>query len=237
MKKIFVGELLITGLLAVGCGEKPPIIDEPQAAIIIDDINGLNPKDAKFAIFNNVTEPTDIDGDGVNDFDATSLVLIASDQEDLCGALTADPNALDNLPDIQAVQITAVRFDTLGQGIGFAEGDITANKGLFELLFGDVVAGDTVLFSGVTIRVGGVEKVQALDDGVFEVGKGVLDLKSFEPGVEVSADFTGILTQEVADEAFFDTDTDGDGINDTQTINNELKASFKNVLFCAAAGQ
>jgi hypothetical protein len=229
MKKFFVGGLLATSLLAVGCGQ--------EAKIKVDDINGLNPKDAKFAIFNNITGPTDIDGDGVNDFDVTSLVLIASDQEDLCGALTADPDAIANLPDIQAVQIIAARFDTLGQGVDFAEGEIAANKGLFELLFGVVVPGDTILFSAVSIRVGGVDKVQALDDGLFAASDGVIDLKSFEAGVEVSADFIGTLTQEVADETLFDTDTDGDGINDTQTINNELKASFKNVSFCAAAGQ
>jgi hypothetical protein len=221
MKKLF--GLLVSGLLTVGCGE---------VKIKVDDVNGLNPKDAKFAIFNLTTAPADIDLDGINDFDVTALTLIASDQEDLCAALAADPDAIANLPDVQAVQIAAIRIDALGQGKDFEEGEIKGNKSVFEVLLAGA-PGDTALLSAISIRVGGVDKVTAFDDGFFEASDGVLDIKNLTAGAEISADFVGTLTQEVADSAFFDTDQDGDGINDFQTLNNELEVSFKNVQFCA----
>jgi hypothetical protein len=228
MRNILLGGIAAISLLAVGCGK--------DAKIKVDDINGLNPKDAKFAVFNSTVAPQDIDGDQVDDFDVTTLSLIASDQEDLCGALAADPDALTNLPDVQAVSIAAVQLAELGQGKDFAEGDLKGNAGIFDLFLGGA-AGDTVLFSAVTIRVGGVNKVQALDDGLFAVSDGVLSINKFEPGAEISADFTATLTSETADAAFFDTDSDGDGENDLQTLANTLNVSFKNVQFCADAGQ
>jgi hypothetical protein len=224
MRNLLVGGLLSVGLFAVGCKD---------ARIKTDDVNDLNPKKANNAIFTSVVEAADLDGDGVDDFDITVLTFIASDQDDLCAAIEADADALANLPDLQSVQVTAIAVADLGAGEEFAEGAIEANTAILDLIFAPA-AGNIGVTGGFTIREGGVDKVAAFDDAIFEVGDAVLDLKKFAVGEAASADFSTTLTQETADDAFFDTDQDGDGVNDFQALDNVLEVTFKNVAFCDA---
>jgi hypothetical protein len=224
MRTYLTGGFIVASLLTIGCG---------NAKVNVDDINGFNPGDAKNAIFANIIEPTDFDGDGVIDFDLSGIAIVASDQDDLCAAIEADPEALENLPDIQMIQIAAFQVAAAGQGVDIAAGTIDGNVGLFELFF-EATPGDTVVTSIVTIREGGVDQVNATDDAIFEDGDAVLELIELVPGDVASADFTGTLTQDIAIADLFDTDFDGDGVNDFQSISASVDASFKNVSFCAA---
>lgn len=224
MKKMLFGSAVVYALISAGCGTK--------VSIAVDDINDRNFNDLSFAIFSEKIVGSDNDLDGVEDVDFAGIAIILSDQEDMCEKLAADPDALSNLPDVQAIAITAFKVEPLGESAGFVKGEtITSNKGLFDILF-DGQLNDTNVFTAITVREGGVGRVGAFDDGFEDVSAGELTIDKVKAGEELSATFSTTLTVDLADPARFDTDADGDGENDFQALSNVLEIEAKRITFC-----
>lgn len=230
MKKLVTGSALALGLLAVGCGD---------VKVDMDDVNGANANDAKFAIFADTVVATDFDLDGVADLDLSTLLVTISDQEDLCDQLEADPEAVNNLDDVQAVSILVLKIDEIGAG-GFAAGDsLTSNITIFETLFAPA-AGNVFVEGNVLVREGGADVINATGLGLADLanfGDGALNLDDFAAGEALSGDFSVTLAADVADPAAADTDIDGDDVNDFLSIEAALNVNIKNSTFCAALNQ
>lgn len=207
----------------------------PQAFVNMDDVNNANANGAQFAVFSEVIEPIDADGDGEDDHDVTTLSIALTDQEDLCGALEKDPDLIDNLPDLQAVAILAFKLDNLGEG-GFAVGDFQSNVGLFDILFGIANPGDVMVSAVVIIREGGVELVNSSGEALVNlgVGDGAISINALNANTDISGTFSVTLFGDIADPNTFDTDLDGDGINDFLSVDATVNATFNGATFCAA---
>jgi hypothetical protein len=161
---IFIG----LTMLAACQPEEPPPPPPTQATITSDSVNGVNGQAAINAVFGSVAaQGLDFDGDGVNDFDVSAVIVIASDlsSDELCTLLSDpannddDPNN-DVLPDdfVQAFAV-ASRIDAAGQGVAFAAGDVVV---------GDPNAQAFPFFAvdgGFTVRQGGVDIANTTGEG------------------------------------------------------------------------
>lgn len=226
MKKLISGCMIGGALFTVGCGD---------VKVNMDDVNGVNVNDAQFAVFADSVEAVDLDGDGINDVDISVLSVIVSDQEDICAQIEADPDGQNPPADAQLVQLFAIKFDAVGAG-GFAAGDtLTSNKSFIDLIFGGV-AGDVVVDARAIVREADVDVISSGTD-FFALNNGSLTINDFTAGAEAAFDLSVTLTQDLANEATFDTDSDGDGINDFLAINSVLTVNVKSATFCAALNQ
>lgn len=74
---------------------------------------------------------------------------------------------------------------------------------------------------------------EALTD-LISAGDGSLEIAALDAGVSLNADFSVTLASDIADPNTFDTDLDGDGVNDFLSINAALAATVKGATFCGA---
>jgi hypothetical protein len=215
MKKVSLAAAF--ALLSAACGD---------VKVAMDDINDANVDAAQFAIFAN-------DQAANADLEFSTVAVAISDREDLCTQLEADPNAVGNLADIQAVVLLAFKVEAAGQATGFVKGDKLEGNTSFIDFLATPAAGQVSLLSSVKIREGGVDLVAASDDGV-NAGTGQLKIDAFTAGEELAISFSGTLTSDIADDARFNADSNNDGVNDFQSISAALDVKVRSATFCAA---
>jgi hypothetical protein len=159
--------LAMPGLLLAGCLGA-------TAKIQSEDINGVNARKATNAVFGLVeAAPVDINADGADDFAASLLIVVASDEEPgaLCTRLS-DPANLDADPtnDLLPTHLTeafalALRLEPVGAGTPFTPGEVVVGDPLNSLPPILIVDG------GFRVREGGVDIANTTGegDGSFEL--------------------------------------------------------------------
>ena len=246
------GCLLVTGLLSKDCGDG--FVDAQEECddgntlfgdgcdaacqlelteVTVADINDAKVNNARFAIFSAKVFPVDITipPDGVIDLDLSGLQLIISDKEDLCEQLAADPAALQNLPDLEAVQVQLFRRAPIGASEFISGESLTSNDGLVNAVFGARV--DSI-FAGATIfvRSGGVDLVVA-NNPVFAINDGIFEVESLTAD-KLDAQLRVTLTAERVAEPFdLDEDPfDADLTPTLRTIAVPLAVTVRNISLC-----
>jgi hypothetical protein len=205
-------------LLAISCAD---------VKVKMDDINGANVNDAKFAIFDeSVVEILP----GVN---SSLLTVIASDREDLCDQIQLDPNAVLNLVDVKAITVIVEKLDELGEG-GFVSGeDLISNTTLVE----PPIIGAVRINTFVDVRQDNKSIIFASDISVANtgsIGVGNLVVNEIIEGESLDADFTEIIAADFANAADFDTDFNGDGFDDGFGVNSNVEINIRKAVFCDA---
>ncbi len=206
-------------------------------SVQMDDVNGLNANAANNAIFDILVQPVDADGDGADDADVAQLLVIVSDQADLCAQIEADPDAIEGAADVQAASILGFRGAALGDGANaYAVENLASDTPLLGVILG-AVPGSTFVEGIVSVREGGVDKVSASGIGLNDFGQAgnaTFNITELTAGASLSGTFTTTLAGDQADPATFDTDADGDGTNDFFGINAALTINIDGATFCDA---
>ena len=214
-----------------GCG--PSCLRE-VAAFTVAAINDVDLSEARFAIFTNDVSPVDITKkpDGVIDLDLSGLQLIISDKENLCELLAADAAALDNLPELRAIQAQVFRRAPISESEFIAGESLSTNEDILTAAFG---AGLDSIFVGATViaRSGGVDALRA-SNPVFALNDGVVDFEDIT-ATTLTATLTVTLTAERAAGPF---DLDEDPFDDdltpnVRTIEEPLELSVRNASLCS----
>jgi hypothetical protein len=187
--KTLISALVIAPLTLIGCA---PALEEiePRAFVEVEEINGVSFEDAVFPIFFTQTrkEAVDIEGE-VNDSVAVMIIMASNDPE-LCEKLTAavaaEDEFLTELTDIKIVGTTVIRVELNQDEEGFLAGEALTGttSSDFAPEFGD---GDVNISSVALAREGGEDIVEA-----FSQGFGSLQIE--EIGVALSAKVFDRLT-------------------------------------------
>ena len=171
MKKLLIGSLTALSL-AAGCGGK--------TVVTADDINGVNVKDAKIAVFEErqINALADFDGDGTND-SLDIFIGLVSDDETICNDVIAN------------TQLTDVELSVV-EGIKFFSGAATATA----FANGDTLTGDgnfNAAAASIEVIQGGATKADAFSDG-----KGTLTVTKIDAAKAFTGNITDVLNLDFA---------------------------------------
>jgi cysteine-rich repeat protein len=204
----------------------------------VPDINNTNVNQARFAIFSNRVSSIDLhpDGtapDGTVDVDLAALHIIISDKENFCDLIAADPFALDNLPDLEAIQVVAFRRGPVGNDAFLSTQSVTTKDNLLTTVFNTSDSIDS-RFVGAKIikRIGGIDQVVA-NTPAFQSNDGAMFIEEVSPE-KLRAQMTVTLTAEHVEGPF---DLEEDPFPPTEppnirTISAFLSVSVENLSFC-----
>jgi cysteine-rich repeat protein len=247
------GCLLVSGLVTQECGDGFVDAQEEcddgndalsdncdttcnrELVFTMDDINGANANNARFAVYLDSLVQKDVNQDGSLDTDIAQLEIYITDQPDavaLCSALAEDPLAFNSLPDLEGFRLLIIKEDLLDKG-GFADTEELSTT----VNFGSAVlfpAPDQVYVgAGVTKRSDGINALLA-DNSAFEVNNGNTSL-SFAPDgllsgslqVNLTADRSGLVPFDTVEDFIF-----VDGEPDFFAIDTPVDIQFNNVQRC-----
>lgn len=203
------------------------------SALSVGDINNSNVNNARFAVYTTSLDTQDTNGDGAGDVDVAVITLFVTDREDFCAQLAADPNALVNLPDLEAVRVLVIQEDAPGQG-GFVVGEtLQSNVGILSVVFAPV-PNQTFVGVDVFLRVGGADQIEA-SNPTFFVNDGRFTLQSLAKDGKLQAQANITLLADRSGVAPFDTDDnplDQKVTQDFTAINSTFSLSVENISPC-----
>jgi len=207
MKTRNVIAMFSTGIaaLAMGCGAK--------VAVDSGDVNGVNPNNSKFGVFESriVIANADLDADGAADDALAILATTTADLETVCADITGAA-----VPQDEAFALGFALQIQIDGGAGAEIAADVAGDGL-----NNVVDAAMIVFQGGVL----IANTAGNGDGAFTFVKG---------GDNLTADITATQQLDFADTANFDTDLDADGINDAKTLTpTDISISVKKVEVCA----
>ncbi|MCA9674329.1 MAG: hypothetical protein H6709_16245 [Kofleriaceae bacterium] len=168
-----------TALLVGACGGPQP----GDFVIVGEPINGVEPQAARYAIFDESESQIDVDSDGTAE-DVTTVLVLVSDHEDLCGELADDPEAVATASDITYVTLNARLVRAAGLDGLVAGASLVSGSGNGPL-------DDRVSFQ-FTAVAGGVVQADIYGPAV------VVDVTRFD-GDALGFDFSGTLTDDYTD--------------------------------------
>jgi hypothetical protein len=147
---------------------------------------------ARTAFFSNTSVSVDADLDGTVDDQSSNLLVVLSNDAELCTKLEADPNALNVEADIRLISINLTKIDIDGTS-PIIEGDVLSNTEPLDANGGPV---DSSLFDlSFTQKVNGADAVIALSGGA---ATDTVTITQFDAEAgDLKFDLNAALTQQV----------------------------------------